>query len=147
MLFTLRPERPTTQLSSIRKSSFTQPINEVDFIIHETDTTTKPFPSIREVVTPSRKSTTTPQSTTRQTTTTSQPLTRKTITVPQPTRRTTTTTQPTTRKTTTMPQPTTKSSTTMPQPTTRTITAPQPTTRKPEYLDYVDVEFRVPDPS
>jgi hypothetical protein len=35
----------------------------------------------------------------------------------------------------------------MPQPTTRTITAPQPTTRKPEYLDYVDVEFRVPDPS
>ncbi len=126
MLFTLRPERPTTQLSSIRKSSFTQPINEVDFIIHETDTTTKPFPSIREVVTPSRKSTTKPQSTTRQTTTTP---------------------QPTTRKTTTMPQPTTKSSTTIPQPTTRTITAPQPTTRIPEYLDYVDVEFRVPDPS
>jgi hypothetical protein len=46
-----------------------------------------------------------------------------------------------------MPQPTTKSSTTIQQPTTRTITTPQPTTRKPEYLDYVDVEFRVPDPS
>jgi hypothetical protein len=48
-------------------------IDEVDFIIHETDTTTKPFPSIREVVTPSRKSTTTPQSTIKQTTTTPQP--------------------------------------------------------------------------
>jgi len=107
LLFTLRAERPTTQSSYIIKSSFTQPTNEVDSIIHETDTTTKPFPSTWEVVTPSRK----------------------TITIPQPT----------TRKTTTA---------TAPQPTTRrTTTIPQPTTRRPEYLDYVDVEFRVPDPS